>query len=137
MASLMKWTDDVLIHIDEIDDQHRNLFLLINRLIVHKRTHGPQEELLDLIQVLVAYSQANLRAEELHMADTHYPLALPHSKEHLEFTANIQDFMKDYDREEEGLSAKMLTFLMHWWVTHVGTSDQKFGKHLKNEGYVP
>ena len=137
MLSLMKWTDDLLIHIDELDDQHRNLFLLINRLIVHKRTNGPREELLDLIQVLVAYSQTHFRAEEHHMADVHYPLALPHSKEHLEFTLNIQDFMKDYDMGVEGLSAKMLTFLRHWWVTHVGESDQKFAKHLKNEGYLP
>lgn len=137
MVSLMKWTDDLLLHIDELDDQHRHLFLLINRLIVHTRTNAPREELLSLIQALLTHTLAHFRTEENHMENAHYPLALPHSKEHLEFTHTIQEFIKDYDNGEEGLSTRMLTFLRHWWVFHVAKSDQEFGKHLKNEGYLP
>ena len=137
MVSLIQWTDDLLIHIEEIDNQQRHLFLLINRLIVHKRNQGPREELLDLLRVLIAYAQAHFRTEENHMADTHYPLAPSHGKEHLKFTENIQEFVVDYKNQEEGLSAKMLTFLRHWWVSHVANSDQKFGRYLKKEGYLP
>lgn len=137
MVFLIKWTDDLLIHVDEIDDQHRKLFLIINRLIVHTRTNGPREELLDLLHALEAYIQAHFRTEEHHMAKTHYPLALSHSDGHLEFTLSIQKFMGDYDRGMEDLSDKMLTFLRHWWVSHVADTDQKFGEYLKKEGYVP
>ncbi len=137
MVSLMQWTDDLLIHIEEIDNQQKNLFLIINRLIVHKRTHGPREELLDLLQVLIAYARAHFRAEETHMRDTHYPLALSHGKEHLRFSENIQEFITDYTNQAAGLSDKMLTFLRHWWVSHVAHSDQNFGRYLKKEGYLP
>lgn len=137
MVSLLNWTDDLLIHIDEIDDQHRNLFLIINRLIIHKRTQGPQEDLLDLIHVLVAFAQTHFRTEDHHMADTHYPLALAHSKEHLKFTERLQAFAGDYERGSDDLSDHMLSFLRYWWTVHVAESDQKFAKHLKNEGYLP
>ncbi|BCS97250.1 hemerythrin [Desulfoluna limicola] len=137
MVSLMKWSDDLLIHVDDIDDQHRNLFLIINRLIVHKKTNGPREELLDFLHVLVAYSQAHFRTEAQHMADAHYPLAQEHSEEHVEFTQTIQAFMRDYDKGTEDLCDKMLTFLRLWWLSHVADADQKFGEYLKEEGYVP
>ncbi|MCG8472159.1 MAG: bacteriohemerythrin [Desulfobacterales bacterium] len=137
MVSLMNWSDDLLTGIEEIDDQHRNLFLLINRLILHKRTHGPRENLLDVLHVLVAYSQAHFRSEDHHMAASEYPLARSHSHEHLTFTKNINNFMIDYERGDEELSDKMLIFLRKWWVTHVAESDQMFVKHLKETGYIP
>lgn len=137
MVSLMKWSDDLLIHIDELDDQHRNLFLLINRLIVHKRTNGPREELLDLLHVLSAFAQTHFRSEDHHMADTRYPLASEHHKEHQTFTTSIQHFMRDYEKGDEDLSDNLLLFLRGWWTVHVSESDQLFAKHLKDEGYVP
>jgi len=137
MVSMLNWTDDMLVHIDEIDDQHRNLFLLINRLIIHKRNRGRREELLDLIRVLVAFAQTHFRTEDHHMAETRYPLAVAHSKEHLKFTERIKEFAGDYEQETEDLSDRMLSFLRFWWTVHVAESDQKFAKHLKNEGYIP
>ena len=137
MVSLMNWSDELLLHIDELDDQHRNLFLLINRLIVHKRTRGPREELLDLLQVLISYSQTHFRCEDHHMAASEYPLALSHSQEHHVFIQNINEFMTDYERNNRELSDKMLTFLRKWWMNHVAGSDQKFAKHIQSVGYQP
>ncbi|SCX81161.1 bacteriohemerythrin [Desulfoluna spongiiphila] len=137
MVSMLNWTDDMLVHIDEIDDQHRNLFLLINRLIIHKRNQGRREELMDLIRVLVAFAQTHFRTEDHHMAETSYPLAMVHSKEHLKFTERIKEFATDYEKGVEDLSDKMLSFLRVWWTTHVAGSDKKFATYLRNEGYIP
>ncbi|WP_300673140.1 bacteriohemerythrin [Desulfoluna sp.] len=135
METPIEWSDDLLFHIDEIDDQHRNLFLLINRLIGHKRNHGPREELIDLLRVLVAFAQTHFRTEENHMTESHYPHALEHYEEHEEFTKCIHNFMGDYERGKEDLSDKMLTFLRHWWNTHVAKSDQTLARYLKEKGH--
>ena len=137
MIPLIKWSDDLLLHVDELDDQHRNLFLIINRLIVHRSTHRPRAELMDLIQVLVVYSHTHFRTEESHMADVNYPHIIAHKKEHATFSSNLKEFLEDYSTGVEGLTAKMLTFLRHWWAFHIAKSDQKFGKFLRDEGYLP
>lgn len=113
------------IGIPAIDEEHREIVRLINRLI-GKATNGtPGEEVKELLNELILYVGEHFAHEERLMLEHGYPELQSHADEHQRLLCQLQNVLK-------GDTQAILTpaFLIDWLELHALRDDLEFGKHL-------
>ena len=137
--NLIDWSDDLSVHIDEIDKQHQALLKMINRLHQASLSGDWSKEIVTLTDVLlglIAYLEYHFSTEERYMIDAEYPEYDAHRNEHSNFVQEVADFTDAFKNGTQGLSEEMLTFLKDWYLDHVTHTDKKFGAYIKSHGCV-
>ena len=137
--NLIDWSDDLSVEIDEIDAQHKELLVMINRL--HGATvscDGTEriDALTDVLMGLIDYIQHHFVTEEKYMILHEYPGYETHHKEHSQFVAEVTSFSEAFQNGTKGLSEEVLSFLKEWYIRHITLSDVKFGVYLNSRGFV-
>jgi len=73
--------------------------------------------------------------EEKLFAQTRYPEAAAHKKQHDELTRQVLEVQAKFHRGETGtLTLEIMNFLRNWLVNHILGSDKKYGPHLNSNG---
>ncbi len=125
------WTPALAIGVPEIDQQHQELFLRIEQLVVGivRGEHGEVEHLLDF---LGQYVEKHFGAEERWMIRSTYPEYARHKSEH-------ERFIRDYERmrleyQDKGPSVlvgmRVNNWISEWLTGHISHSDMAFGRFL-------
>jgi hemerythrin len=128
------WNETYLIGIYLIDEQHRHLVDLINRLHDAMNSGAAINILGDILQELEVYAKTHFRTEEEYFALYGYPGTEGHRQEHFIFTKKIAEFGVDFSRNRSGLSMEILNYLKNWLSNHILTEDRKFAPFLKSKG---
>ena len=132
---LMEWTPAMFVGVKEIDAEHKKLVLLINQLYEAMQRGAGHEALGQILTGLINYTATHFAHEEKLFAETNYPDAVAHKKEHENLKQRVLDIQKRYKAgEEDTLSIETLTFLKNWLINHTTGSDRKFGPHLNSHG---
>lgn len=132
--NLIDWSDDLSVHINEIDDQHKELLKMINRLhqaAVSEDWSKKIVTLTDVLLSLISYLEYHFSTEEKYMIDHQYPEYDAHRDEHSKFVKEVTVFTDAFKDGTQGLTEEILTFLKDWYVRHVTHTDMKFGNYLK------
>jgi len=130
----IKWKDSWNIGIDIIDDQHKTLMNLLNRII------DKDVDSKELLIELVNYSGKHFSDEESLMFKKNYPEDdfNYHREEHKNFTDLLLDisfeFLKSRFINHDELLSKFKFFCFTWFEVHVVNTDKKLGDFLKNIG---
>lgn len=128
---MYQFTDDCLIGISEIDEEHRGLFQLINEAfgLLKKPVYTPT-----VVKVMLAdltdYALNHFAHEEAYMEKINDPELSRQRKEHAAFTAKIKSFDPDAltnDTASDVLE-DLLTYLVRWLYRHILSSDMMIGK---------
>jgi hemerythrin len=123
--SLIEWNDDLLTNIPHIDDEHKNLVLLLNKLH-HAVSQGKGQEAINPVLIeLTRYAQTHFKHEEDYMQERNYPEFEAHRKEHLEFMEKVKDFEKQYKNGEISTLVPIIIFIIGWIMQHVSQVDKK------------
>lgn len=126
-----KWNDKYSVHVEEIDEQHKKLFEIINKTIDVYEARS--DNLLDVLKELVDYVGYHFNTELQYMAEYDYPGYGDHNKEHTLFTQKVVEFLDKVDVDQNALVREMIIFMKDWYVNHVLNTDQKMGKFLAEE----
>lgn len=128
------WTDDMLVHVEKIDNQHKKLLALLNDLYDAMKMGRDKEVLTETIIALADYTFYHFMTEEKYFDQFQYPESALHKNEHKYFTERVTEFQKQFDQGEKILSEDILLFLKSWVVNHIQKSDQKLGPFLNARG---
>lgn len=123
------WTPDYSTGISAIDDQHRELFKLINELSKLEDSGGRDEVKL-AIKRLEAYVFYHFSSEEHLMAKAGYENLERHVGEHDKFRSKVSGFRESLEKggdAPEHLLQEIVGFLEDWLMDHVLHKDRKFG----------
>ena len=135
MKNFVEWTDDLSVGIEEIDEQHKILVNLINRLfdetVLHQATTGVIEEIL---HELVEYTVIHFAVEESLFRIFHYPGTESHTRHHDELKAQVLDIQKKIQRGEATVNNELLMFLKKWLENHIISEDKLYGPFLLKQG---
>ncbi|HTY98633.1 MAG TPA: bacteriohemerythrin, partial [Rhodocyclaceae bacterium] len=114
----------------EIDDQHKVLFDVLNRLWAAIIKRAGRDEMLAIVQELERYTVAHFTAEEVFMRAVDYADRDGHKKSHQEFIDRLAS-EKKVVLAGGSLSLDLLKFLKDWLANHILVSDKAYSRALR------
>ncbi len=132
---MFTFTEDCIIGIPEIDNEHRHLFELISYVNdALKEANDPIGHAILLINELKQYAANHFVHEEKYMENIHDP-ELPRQKsEHQAFLAKVNSYSLDNitDASASAIILELLQFLSRWLFCHIMGSDMLIGQFRKD-----
>lgn len=106
-----RWTDAYRVNIVVLDQQHRNLFDIVNELD-HALQEAKGDTALDsVLQELAHYAFAHFAAEESLMSKHRFPGLATHRTQHEMFRRRIEDFLEDHKASKLGVAVELSLFM--------------------------
>ena len=142
--AFLEWDPRFSVRIAEIDQQHKKLIGLINRLHESMQQAGGRDALETAIEELsaqatvinemVEYSSYHFSTEEKYMRQYMYPDFEKHKKEHEYFINKVQTLKSDFDGGQAILSSQIMEFLKNWLSDHILGMDKKYEPFFQAKG---
>ena len=126
------FTDDCLIGVEQIDEEHRGLFRLIGEiqnLLQDEFTDDKYDKICAMLGRLEDYAEEHFRHEEEYMTEINHPELELQKKQHTEFCAKMGEMnaiVGGHDQQE--FLDDLLTYLVKWLYKHIIGSDLMIGK---------
>jgi hemerythrin len=136
MAKLfVEWSDALSVGIQEIDEQHKILINLINRLfdetVVHQSSSKVIEEVLD---ELVEYTVVHFAVEESLFRIFDYPGIDAHMSLHVDLKSQVLALQKKVKEGNTVVNSDLLMFLKKWLTNHILQEDKQYAPFLIKQG---
>jgi hemerythrin len=129
MAAPLVWSDSWLLGIEILDDAHREMVRLINRLFDPETTVATATRLEELITLL----REHFRVEEEFLAAIEYPAREAHRREHRIQLAEFVDLQRRMTRGAGArLDASSLSEIKDWFFNHVVGEDRNFADYYRD-----
>ena len=132
--SFINWEDKYSVDIALIDDQHKQLFSIINSLHEIMREGKGKEHVGIVVEKLISYTEKHFNQEEEYFKKYFYPETKEHIAQHNRFIDKVVDFKKKHDSGKLFLSIEILNFLNQWLTNHILVTDMKYKDFLKSKG---
>lgn len=126
----IEWTPELSVGVDEIDQQHQQLFSIINQLLEARIHNLGHRAVLSILTRLVDYSDYHFRTEDNYLIENEYPLFLSHRKEHLAYIKKTGEWITALERKDTAPTDDMVAFLCGWWRGHVANSDMQYARYI-------
>jgi hemerythrin-like metal-binding protein len=119
------WSTDLETGYDVVDDQHRNLFRMINEMY-EAMSQGKEEKLIArLLSELSAYTIDHFEAEQRLMQKSNYPDYESHKALHDELRIKVKNMLDGHNTNRKLLSGEFALFLASWLNKHIRVEDQR------------
>lgn len=132
---IIEWTDGSQLDMPAIDDEHRQLAELINRLYRAIHVRQPLGTLRPFLAELEAYANAHFEGEEQLMRRHQRPAheIEMHAAEHDEFRACLRSLAQDIEVGEISLRLDLWQFVTSWWNNHVLGTDRRMARAFQGD----
>jgi hemerythrin len=134
---MIVWTERFSVGLKKIDDQHQQLFAMINDLIQLRQDASGGVVVADVLGRMTEYTDYHFKTEERVMMEYGYPDYPLQVREHAGFKAKAASFCVDPAAGKTDLSAEMLGYLQNWLLNHILESDLRFRDFLIENGFLP
>jgi len=126
-----KWDDSYSVGLQLIDEQHKNLINLINKLYdaFIKKEH--QDIITEIVQELEDYTKYHFNAEEAIFTKSDIKIKSNHLKEHKEFISKVNEFKEKVNKNKGALTYELMSFLRNWLKNHILFIDKNTFAELK------
>ena len=131
---IMEWTPELGVNVKKLDDQHKKLIALINKLHDAMRAGQGKQVLEGTLQELAAYMVYHFETEENTQQFKMYPGYLEHKAEHAAFVKKVTDFQDEYAENRLSLTQDLMDFLRDWVNNHIMKTDKKYSTLFNEKG---
>ncbi|TWJ26487.1 bacteriohemerythrin [Geobacter argillaceus] len=133
---MIEWNSNLATGIDEIDDQHKELFSRVNLLMEACNVGKGREEVSRLLQFLSAYVRIHFESEEQIQVESGYPGYPEHKLAHQQFSKDIERLNHQFTAEGAGLVLVIETNQMvaAWLTQHISKMDKALAVYLRDKG---
>mgnify|MGYP000974728668 CR=1 FL=1 len=130
--AFIEWSDTLSVGDPVLDQQHQKLVEMINTLHHVMATQSTKNQLKDLLDSLVAYTQKHFSYEEERMQSAHYPHLARHQALHAELLKQAGVL---YDKFKHGkrINVELMKFLKDWLINHIQKSDKQYTPYLQKQ----
>lgn len=123
---LIFWSEKYNLGVHVIDEQHKKMIWIINKLYYTMQTSTEKESLREIMKELVDYADYHFATEEEYFAKFNYEGTEEHIKTHHAYREQIAEFSKEYYENDTMLATKMMDFLREWWTGHILGIDREY-----------
>lgn len=131
----IEWTEDLAVGAKEIDDQHKELFRMVNQMLEACTQGKGKEVLTEMLKFLEDYVVTHFGTEERFMQQYGYPEYLSHKKHHEQFINSFQELKKEMAATGPGTHLVIMTnrTVVGWLNSHIRNVDKQLGAFLKDK----
>ncbi len=124
----------LLTGVEEIDEQHRELFRRIAQLLEASRSRSSRAEVVRLLEFLDGYVIEHFAAEERLMQLSHYPNVDGHREEHRRFVKELEALRKELDAEGPTplFVIRVGNRVTEWLREHIYRTDRMVGQWIRD-----
>lgn len=128
----IEWSEALATGNEEIDNQHKELFNRIDRLLTACNSGKGKEEVRDLLQFLDNYVIFHFYTEEKLQIENGYPGYRDHKEQHDNFISELQRLKNELEIEGASISLVIQTnqFIVNWLIKHISGTDKELGNFL-------
>ncbi|MDT4292215.1 hemerythrin family protein [Methylomonas sp. MO1] len=122
------WENHYLLGNEKVDQQHKELFRLANRLLASKDIHALTEN----IMLLYHHVREHFQAEEVFMKQNGYPEYQHHVQTHNLMLEKLVEFSNDINQQQQ-LEALDVPGFMHDWIAHIVAEDAAINAYFASQ----
>lgn len=132
---LIEWSEASQLDIAAIDDEHRQLAELINRLYGAMHVRQPVDMLRPYLAELEAYADAHFESEERWMHEHRHPAPeiKMHAAEHGAFRACLRSLAHELEAGNVAFRLDLWQFVATWWNRHILGSDVRMARRFHTD----
>jgi len=119
------WTADLSTGNTMIDQDHKHLIDLVNKLNDAMLTGKGNTVLGSVFDELIRYTASHFGREERLMSQINYAEAATHKAEHEKLVTEVTVLRRNFQAGSVVLSSKVYLFLTDWLNRHIKSSDKK------------
>ena len=127
MTNIIPWSDGYIIGIDKVDQQHKYLFELINKII----QCAEKTKLQLLLIQLYKYTREHFKTEETLMKEVNYTQYSQHVDKHNRLLKKLTE-KSNVDLDDPMKKEELDSFLINWLIQHTLKEDADIDNHIKN-----
>jgi hemerythrin len=133
MSIEFEWHKKWEIGVKSLDDEHKDLYDLINQAAQSINEQSSQENIIQILEKLLEHSKEHFRNEEYFMLEMNYPKRIQHTREHSMLVAETILMIKDARTSQTILDCGTVHSLKHWLLGHVLSSDKEMADYCINK----
>ena len=126
----MHWKKEMSVGLDQLDEDHRFLIRVINRLGESTNDPDSADVIKECLASLKNYAEFHFAREEAVMRACGYATLAEHQAEHRAFTARIADVARRYDEGDEppeaAVNLELFEYLKDWLTHHILVIDMGY-----------
>jgi len=130
----LMWKDEYSVGVKEIDDQHKELFVIINHLIEVINAIPREEEVAAILGKIVEYKIAHFATEEKYFHEFGFEGTAEHEEAHQTFNEKLAETQAAFQGDTMGFAFAAVDFLEDWLIEHLMTMDQKYKQCFSEHG---
>jgi hemerythrin len=131
---LISWSEALSVNIKELDDQHKCLIELVNRLHDAMKAGKGNAVIGPILTDLLSYTSFHFATEEKYFQQYGYPEFPHHKKEHDDLTQKTKTLNASYQEGKLTITLDVMTFLKNWLSNHILGTDKKYSTFLNSRG---
>jgi hemerythrin len=137
MSKFVEWSDTLSVGIEEIDEQHKVLVDLVNKMheAIHQR-HG-SDVVISILSDLADYTRIHFAVEESLMRILNYPGYEAHKEIHEELLGAVADLQEKVATGKKSIGFELMHFLKTWLTKHIMEEDMQYSGFFIASGAQP
>lgn len=124
--SMVQWSDEYSVDIEEIDEQHKCIVAYINELYEALAKKGNRELVADIVHKLVEYTKIHFAVEETLMRIFHYNGYDAHKAIHDNIVQQVLVYQGKFMAGDDKVGMELLMFLKGWLFDHINKVDKQY-----------
>ncbi len=131
---MIKWNNNYSVGISIIDEEHKKLIGILNRIICAKEHNVNPEELKEVLREMTDYSVTHFTTEEAYMKAFNYPEYQDHKEEHMNFSTKIIVYTYKVIKGDYQFTDELTKYLKQWSINHIQVTDRQYIECFKKNG---
>lgn len=127
---MFEWKKEYETNVEKIDEQHKKLFEIGNRLyelIKNDLVIDKYDRIMDIIAELKNYTVFHFQFEENYMVEIGYKKFLSHKVQHDDFIKKFNDIdFKKIDHSQDKYMLDLMSFIYEWIDGHILGTDMQY-----------
>ena len=128
----LNWDNDLSTGIENIDNQHKELFDRINQLLLAMKEGKARDEIMQTLNFLEEYVIKHFTEEEMIQKKNDYPKYNIQHEQHEQFKNELKKLRETF--ASKGTSSLLVLNVQKemstWWRNHITELDKDLGKFL-------
>ena len=130
------WTDEYLLRIPAIDEEHRQIIAIFNRLADSLETRVDRGSLMAVFNEFLSFYRRHVSTEERLLAENNYIGLEKQKRDHAAFVKYMEALSHDLAGGSLQLNTGILKDLQDRIASHFIGPDRAYGEYLKTQGML-